>query len=84
MFYRNNLTHSFISAVDGLGYEFEAFIFEHVKSRVMKEEQRIGMRRAAATVKAEAATLLSQETNVHPSRPHGTYSKTLRHIEEQC
>ena len=42
MFYRNNLTHSFISAVDGLGYEVEAFIFEHVKSRVMSNSESWG------------------------------------------
>ena len=75
---------SLISALDALGDEDEALSFEHVKSRVMQEEQRIGMRHADATVKAEAAALLSEKTNVHPSRPHCTYCKKLGHIEEKC
>lgn len=73
-----------ISALDAVGNDDHTLSFDHVKARVMQEEQRMGMRHAAATVQSEAAALLSQQTNANRQRPQCTYCKKVGHVEDKC
>lgn len=79
-----------ISALDAVGNEESKLDFDHVKSRVMQEEQRMGMRVAAASSKAESAALLA-ENQKHGencvncnSRPTCKHCGKRGHTEEKC
>ena len=53
--------NSLISALDAIGNEDDKLEFDHVKARIMQEEQRMSMRITDSTIKAETAALLSQQ-----------------------
>ena len=73
-----------ISALDALGDDEDDLSFDHVKARIMQEEQRIGMRQEAASVKAEAAALLSNRTDTQRERPSCKHCKKIGHYENKC
>lgn len=50
---------SLMNAIDALGKEDESFSFEHVKSRLLQEEQRTEIRAKASTVKSKASALVT-------------------------
>jgi len=81
---------SLISALDAVGNEESKLEFDHVKSRVMQEEQRMGMRIAAASSKAESAALLSQIQKRDgtcancKTRPTCQHCNKKGHTEDKC
>lgn len=73
-----------ISALDAIGTEEDALEFEHVKSRVMQEEQRILMRTSAANHKSETNALVAQSHGfcshwnlANNSRPRCNYLRAV-------
>ena len=76
--------HALISALDALGDEENTLSFNHVKGRVIQEEQRISMRNLESTAKTESAALVSQQSIDHPLRPQCAYFKKLGHTEDKC
>ena len=76
--------HALISALDALGDEENTLSFNHVKGRVIQEEQRISMRNLESTAKTESAALVSQQSIDHPLRPQCAYRKKLGHTEDKC
>ncbi len=83
-----------ISALDAVDSDESELNWEHVKSRVLQEEQRIVMRIKSAQKKSETAALLSNQ-NHQPSpptrptrhsrnRPYCNYCKRPGHIEVKC
>jgi len=81
---------SLISALDAVGTEESNLEFDHVKSRVMQEEQRMGMRIAAATSKAESAALISHTKSNDgtcancKTRPTCQHCNKKGHTEDKC
>lgn len=80
-----------ISALDAIGTEEGDLEFEHVTSRVLQEEQRIGFRIAEATSKSEtkALTVSCQGSCVNcnvatNSRPKCSHCGKLGHTHEKC
>ena len=73
-----------ISALDALGTEKETLKFDHVKARVMHEEQRIDIRHAESAKKAETAALMMQHRVPNRERPRCTHCKKLGHTEPKC
>lgn len=72
-----------ISAMDAVSGESETLKFDYVKSRVVQEEQRIGMRINQAVLKEESSALLSKDTSKF-TRPKCTHCNRLGHSEEKC
>lgn len=80
-----------ISALDAIGTEEDELEFEHVKSRVLQEEQRIAMRNAEASSKSETGALLSNCrsncVNCHVAktdRPSCEHCGKLGHTVDRC
>lgn len=80
-----------ISALDAIGSEENELEFDHVKSRVLQEELRIGIRIAQATSKSETNALVSNHENNcvncnigNSSRPKCNHCGILGHVIEKC
>lgn len=81
-----------ISALDAIGNEGDDLEFDHVKSRVMQEEQRIGMRVAQASAKSETNALMSKcqhsgcvQCNLaQNNRPSCDHCGKLGHTVDKC
>lgn len=81
-----------ISALDALGTEEDDLEFEHVKSRVLQEEQRISMRISEASSKSETGALISTcqgkcatcNVAAYTGRPTCTFCGKLGHLQEKC
>ena len=73
-----------ISALDAISGEEETLKFDHVKSRVMQEEQRINIRVSQAATKADTAALLSTQRPPGRERPKCRHCKKLGHVEAKC
>ena len=83
-----NALISALDAVDDNGSELD---WEFVKSRIMQEEQRIGMRTQLTIKKSETSALVSKQvshcTNCSFSRkspPHCTHCNKVGHHESKC
>ncbi len=80
-----------ISALDAVDSDESEFKWEHVKSRVLQEEQRISMRVTSAQKRAETAALLSNvplpatnRPNRHPRNcPYCNFCKRPGHYEHK-
>jgi len=80
-----------ISALDAIGTEESVLEFDHVKSRIMQEEQRIKMRTTAAVSKSEAGALISKchgncgQCNVaNKERPKCAHCGKIGHTIDKC
>lgn len=76
-----------ISALDAMGTDEKILKFDHIKSRVMQEEQRISMRISAANSKSEVGALISNCANcnvANTSRPKCTHCGKLGHSVDKC
>lgn len=89
--------HPLISALDSIDSDGHELSWEHVKSRVLQEEQRISTRNKDAQAKSEAAALVSnadppssctncQNCQGKPirQRPYCTHCKKKGHTEPTC
>ncbi len=83
--------NSLLSALDAVEDDDSELDRELVKSRVMQEEQRIGMRTQSAVKKSETSGLvskqLSQRSNCsssNKSRSHCAHGNKVGHLERKC
>ncbi len=83
-----------ISALDAVDSDESELQWEHVKSRVLQEEQRILMRVKSAQQKAETAALLSSQNSgptppprpprLSCNRPYCNFCRRPGHYENKC
>ncbi len=86
--------NALISALDAIDSDESELDWEFIKSRIMQEEQRIGMRTKSALAKSESAALVTQGTikcdgcskclAATKTRPMCDFCKKLGHIESKC
>lgn len=59
-----------ISALDAIGTENSTFTFDHIKARVLQEEQSIGIRIQLAMDKSSSNAFVTQTSNSRPFCSH--------------
>ncbi len=86
--------NALISALDAIDSDESELDWEFIKSRIMQEEQRIGMRAKSALAKSESAALVTQGTikcdgctkcfAATRTRPTCDFCKKPGHVESKC
>ena len=85
--------NALISALDAIDDQETDLKWEFIKSRILQEEQHIGMRARTALEKTESAALLSKipsssngcrTCGARATRPTCNYCKKIGHVEAKC